>query len=64
MKRLIASSISSNKSEFETYKIINKCNTSGGCPYHVCRVWFTLIPIKSEHLNCAWLPNTFRMVKN
>ena len=51
-KRLITSSTSSNKSEFETYKIINKCNTGGGCPYHICRVWFTLIPIHSEHFNC------------
>lgn len=50
--KLISSSISSNKSENETYKIINKCNTCGGCPYHICRVWFTLIPIESEHLNC------------
>ena len=51
--KLIACSISSNKSKFETYKIINKCNTHGGCPYYVCRVWFTLIPIESEHFNCG-----------
>ena len=51
-KKLITYNISSNKSVFETYKIINKCNTHGGCPYYVCRVWFTLIPIKSEHFNC------------
>ena len=32
----------------EIYKIINKCNTPGGCPYYICRVWFTLVNIKTE----------------
>ena len=32
------------------YKIINKCNTVGGCPYQLCRVWFSLIP--NNELKC------------
>ena len=36
----------------ETYKIINKCNTQGGCPYYICRVWFTLVNIETEKFTC------------
>lgn len=38
----------SNPSVTKISKIINKCNTEGGCPYYICRVWFTLIPLNSE----------------
>lgn len=42
-------SISQISSMKEMYKIINKCNTEGGNPNLICRVWFTLVAVTNKY---------------
>lgn len=45
----------------EIYKIINKCNTKWGCPYHICRVWFSLVDTHDEYGNSINIGDPIRI---
>lgn len=45
----------------EMYKIINKCNTKGGCPYHICRVYFSLINTHDKNGNIINIGDPIRI---